>query len=117
MSASDLVTGLRKETGALAAAVISRDGLVVEADLPPEVSPETFSIMCAAILGAAMTATNEMGKGPPKRIDMVSEDVRILLYAAGRKSMLVVALPPDADVPKVDARAGDAVKRLAAGVS
>lgn len=114
MSASDLLRGLRSETGATAAAVVSRDGLVLEADLPPEVHEETFSIMCAAIMGAAMTATNELGKEGPRRIELESPDVRILLYAAGRRSMLVVVLPPDADAADVDKRASFVTEQVAA---
>lgn len=102
MEYEELLQSLRKEHGTLASAVVSRDGLVVAADLPPEVSQETFSIMCAAIMGAGMTATTELGKSAPSRIALRSEDVRILIYAAGRKSMLVVVLPPSGDLAAID---------------
>lgn len=102
MGLEELLAELRKNHGTLAAAVVSRDGLVVAADLPPEVSQETFSIMCAAIMGAGMTATTELGRSSPDRISLRSEDVRILIYAAGRKSMLVVVLPPEVDLDAVD---------------
>ena len=48
----DMVRALRDVTKAEAIAVINRDGGIVVADLPRTVSPETFSIMCAAIFAA-----------------------------------------------------------------
>lgn len=105
MDLDNVLETLRRETEAVASAFVSRDGLVVAADLPDKVSAETFSIMCAAIMGAAMTATTEMGRTAPDRILMESKDVQILIYAAGRRSMLVVVLPPGADPSQVDKRA------------
>ncbi len=102
MAMQELLVGLKRDHGALASALVSRDGLVMAADLPEEVSQETFSIMCAAIMGAGMTATTELGKTSPDRIALRSSDVRILIYAAGRKSMLVVVLPPESDLDAVD---------------
>jgi predicted regulator of Ras-like GTPase activity (Roadblock/LC7/MglB family) len=115
MSLDELLKGLREDCGSIASAVVSRDGLVVAADLPPDVSQETFSIMCAAIMGAGMTATTELGKSSPTRISMESDDVRIMIYAAGRRSMLVVVLSPDADVSAVDKNAKIIVEQVAKG--
>ena len=66
----DMVRALRDVTKAEAVAVINRDGGIVVADLPRTVSQETFSIMCAAILGAGMTAARGArpcgpASGPP----------------------------------------------------
>ncbi len=98
----ELLVGLREDCGSIASAVVSRDGLVVAADLPQDVSKETFSIMCAAIMGAGMTATTEMGKKSPTRISLESEDIHVIIYAAGRRSMLVVVLAPGTDARAVD---------------
>ncbi len=113
MNLDELLVGLRKEYGVTASAVISRDGLVVASDLPPEVSQETFSIMCAAIMGAGMTATTELGKSSPTYIVLTSEDVRIILYAAGRKSMLAVVVPPEADMDAVRKSARTVAEQVA----
>ncbi len=113
MGLEELLVELRKDHGTVASAVVSRDGLVVAADLPAEVSQETFSIMCAAIMGAGMTATTELGKTSPDRISLKSEDVRILIYAAGRKSMLVVVLSPEGDLEAVDKVGREIAERVA----
>ena len=65
---ADMVHALREVTKAEAIAVVNRDGGIVAAELPRNVSQETFSIMCAAILGAGMTAATELGHTAPHRV-------------------------------------------------
>ncbi|HEV2230980.1 MAG TPA: hypothetical protein VGS18_02195, partial [Thermoplasmata archaeon] len=51
-----VIKDLKGRLSGIAAALISRDGLVLYADVPAGVYTETFAIMCATILGAAATA-------------------------------------------------------------
>jgi len=64
----EMVHALRAVTKAEAVAIINRDGAIVATELPNGVSQETFSIMCAAILGAGMTAATELRHAAPHRI-------------------------------------------------
>lgn len=112
MGMDEMLLSLRKEVGAVAAALISRDGLIEASDLPEGVSRETFSIMCAAIMGAGSTATTELGRSAPTQILLRSDDVRILIFAAGRKSMLAVVLPPEADLAAVEQAARAVLEQL-----
>jgi predicted regulator of Ras-like GTPase activity (Roadblock/LC7/MglB family) len=98
----DEVKKTRLACGANALAVVSRDGAVIAADMPKGVAKETFSIMCATILGAGMTAANELGKSPPSRIVLDSEDLQILIVESGRRSMIVAAMPPGSDPYQVE---------------
>ncbi len=82
-----------RDAGVLAVAVVSRDGTVLAADLPPGVSRETFSIMCATIHGAGMTVSNEMRRSPPRRIALESSEGRILITEAGRRALVIFVLP------------------------
>ena len=91
----DMIRALRDVTGAEAAAVINRDGAIVASALPPSVSPETFSIMCAAILGAGMTAATEFHHSAPYRVVLESKDSLILITEIGRRAMLVLVVPPE----------------------
>lgn len=102
MSLDDMVKALRSAASAEAAAVINRDGAVVAADLPPTVSSETFSIMCAAILGAGMTAATELRHTAPHRVRLESRDVTILIQELGRRSMLILVVPPEVSLPALD---------------
>ncbi len=91
----DMVRALKDVSGAEAVAVINRDGGVVAAALPADVSQETFSIMCAAILGAGMTAATEFRHAAPNRVTLESKDSTILIEEVGRRAMLVLVVPPE----------------------
>jgi predicted regulator of Ras-like GTPase activity (Roadblock/LC7/MglB family) len=91
----EMVTALRSFTKAEAAALINRDGAIVAAALPDGVSQETFSIMCAAILGAGMTAATELGHSAPHRVVLESGDATFLIQEVGRRAMLVLVVPPE----------------------
>lgn len=90
-----MVRALRDVTQAEAVAVINRDGGIVAASLPDAVSPETFSIMCAAILGAGMTAATEFRHAAPHQVTLESSDATILIQEIGRRAMLVLVVPPE----------------------
>jgi predicted regulator of Ras-like GTPase activity (Roadblock/LC7/MglB family) len=104
-----MVRALRDVAKAEAVALLHRDGSVLAADLPRGVSQETFSIMCAAILGAAMTAATELHHSPPHRVILESEDSIFLISEVGRRAMVVVAIPPERPVSELIA----AVERFA----
>ena len=97
-----LVHALRDATKAEAVAVINRDGGIVATELPQTVSQETFSIMCAAILGAGMTAATELGHAPPHRVLLESKDAVFLIQELGRRAMLVIVVPPERPISELD---------------
>ncbi len=99
---AEMVHALRDVTKTEAVAVINRDGAVVAADLSPTVSQETFSIMCAAILGAGMTAATELGHRAPHRVLLESDDATLLIQAVGRRAMLVLVIPPERPIADLD---------------
>jgi len=88
---------LRTEFGAIASAIVSRDGLVIAADMSEEVSGETFGIMCATLLGAASTAHSELRIGTPIGVMVESEDSMMIVVGAGRKALIVTVIPREAD--------------------
>ena len=105
----DMVHALMDVTKAEAVAVVSRDGGIVAAKLPPSISQETFSIMCAAILGAGMTAATELGHAAPHRVILESDDVTVFIQEIGRRAMVVLVVPPERSVSDIDS----AVSRFA----
>ena len=82
-----------RDAGVTGVAVVSRDGTVLGSDLPPGVSKETFSIMCATIHGAGMTVSNELKRPAPKTILLESNDGSIVIAEAGRRALVVCVLP------------------------
>ena len=97
-----LVHALRDATKAEAVAVINRDGGIVATELPQTVSQETFSIMCAAILGAGMTAATELGHAAPHRVLLESNDATVVIQEIGRRAMVVLVVPPERVVSDLD---------------
>ncbi len=91
-----------RRAGSLASAIVSRDGLVIAADLPRDVSKETFSIMCAAIMGAGLTATAELRRSAPRRIILESPDLWVVIFTGTKKSIIVVALHPYGDLEDIE---------------
>ena len=102
-----------REAGAQAVAVVSRDGSVLAADLPPNVSRETFSIMCATIHGASMTVSNEIRRGAPKRITLDSPNGSVVIMEAGRRALVVVVLPEGSSPNDVNTWLPPLVERIA----
>ncbi len=112
----DMVRALRDVTKAEAVAVINRDGGVVTAELPRTVSQETFSIMCAAILGAGMTASTELGHAAPHRVVLESEDATLVIQEVGRRAMLVLVVPPERAISEIDTAISRFVQAAAQGL-
>jgi predicted regulator of Ras-like GTPase activity (Roadblock/LC7/MglB family) len=82
---------IKKLEGVDATAVVSRDGILVGAEIPPEVHGETFAIMSATMLGAAITANSELNKNMPSKVVVESDDGMTIVAGAGINSILVVS--------------------------
>lgn len=102
-----------RNAGVLGAAVVSRDGTVLGADLPDSVQRETFSIMCATIHGAGMTVSSQLQRTNPKRIVLESPEGRIVILEAGRRALLALVLAQDTDVEQVAQDSQSAIERIA----
>jgi len=89
------VQDLKRRVAAVAVALVSRDGQVLYADLPTEAYADTFAVMCATILGAAVTANAELGHRLPGRVVVDGHDVRSVLVPCGRSALLVAVVRSD----------------------
>ena len=96
-----VIKDLKTRIGGIATALISRDGLVLYADVPAGVYTETFAIMCATILGAAATANTELNRAPPERIVIEGNDSKTIIVGSGKKALLVAVVDQTADLAKV----------------
>ncbi len=96
-----VIKEFKARVGATATALVSRDGLVLFADVPVGVYTETFAIMCATILGAAATANTELNRAPPERIVIEGADSKTLIVSSGKKALLVAVVDHAADTEKV----------------
>ncbi len=76
----------------LAAGYITRDGMPKYIELPEGAYPETFSIMCATVLGAAGTAATELGQKNPEHVIVETGEIKIFIVSGGMKGLLVAAI-------------------------
>jgi len=95
---------LRTEFGSIASAIISRDGILIASDIPGGVIAETFTIMCATMMGAASTAHSELRIGQPKMMRVISEKHEMMLVSAGRKMIIVCVVPIGVNIDQLQAR-------------
>jgi predicted regulator of Ras-like GTPase activity (Roadblock/LC7/MglB family) len=92
--------GMLKELrtdGVTSSAIISRDGLVIASDLDTGTYVETFAIMCATLMGAAVTANMELKRGSPERVTVESSDGKMLILSAGRRAVVVSVISGGTD--------------------
>jgi predicted regulator of Ras-like GTPase activity (Roadblock/LC7/MglB family) len=89
---------LQNVGGIEALAIASRDGLLICSNMPQKQNAETFAAMAATMLGAAETATAELGKGIPGRIIVESKHGKIIATGAGPKALLLVMTETNASL-------------------
>lgn len=111
-----ILAELQKAVGPDAAAIVSRDGILLASKIPETVHGETFAIMSATMLGAAITAHSELGKATPVRVVVESEDGCSVVCGAGTDSLLVVTMKESmikiaAHLAEID-RAAEKIKAL-----
>jgi uncharacterized protein len=91
-----ILADLKKAGGVEACAAVSRDGLLIRSSLQREQFAESFAAMSATMLGAAETASIELGKGLPNRVIVESSVGRLIAVGAGPKALLVLIASQDA---------------------
>jgi predicted regulator of Ras-like GTPase activity (Roadblock/LC7/MglB family) len=98
----EMLKQLREACGAVASAVVLKDGLMMHHDIPDDVELTTFGIMSATIVGASVTAATELKREEPSRVVVETGDLNIMIYNAGKRALLVVAVPRGTKFEDVD---------------
>ena len=83
-----VVNSLTKTKRISAAAVVSRNGLLMVSTTKPD-HAQIFAAMAATMFIAAEIATNEVGGWEPDRLVVESEDFNLIIIAANSKTLLV----------------------------
>jgi predicted regulator of Ras-like GTPase activity (Roadblock/LC7/MglB family) len=100
-NAGAAVRDLNRRICGIATALVSRDGQVLYAELPEGAYAETFAIMCATTLGAAVTANMELHRAAPERIVVEGRDSTTIIVGSGRRALLVALVDKTADTGRV----------------
>ena len=93
-------------------AIISRDGLIIASTLPPNFDKETFSAMCATMVGAAETAAMDINKGVPERVIVETRGMKLLAIGAGNEMLLVTITAPQSNLGLVVSEASKAASQI-----
>jgi len=108
----EILSDLKNIGGVEASAVASRDGLLISSNMTQKQHAETFCAMSATMLGAAETASTELGKGIPDRVIVESKRGKIIATGAGPKAILIVMTKPDASLGLVLIEAAKASEKI-----
>jgi len=106
------ISEIKRQFKPIASAIISRDGTLLAGDLPAGITAETFTIMCATMMGAAVTAHSELRIGQPKIIRITSDNNEVMMVGAGRKAMIVMVLPKGSDTEEISRKIGAIVDQM-----
>jgi predicted regulator of Ras-like GTPase activity (Roadblock/LC7/MglB family) len=90
--AKRMLDEMKSKFQVIAAGYITRDGMPKYLEVPEGTYPETFSIMCATVLGAAGTAATELGQKNPEYVIVETGDIKIFIVSGGMKGLLVAAI-------------------------
>ena len=89
---------LREGNPAVHWAMMARDGVVLNHDLPEGVHQETFAIMCATMLGAAHTLNSEFPEGDVERIVLEAGRYRVVIIGIDQDFLIAIVVPRNMDL-------------------
>lgn len=104
---STLLAHLNEIEGVRGSALVTRDGLPYDIQIPGALNDEVLAAMTATILGAAETALYELGEQEADRITIRGGNRGILVTPMGHDFLLVVALTDPGQMDAVYDRARD----------
>lgn len=87
-----MIDDMKNRFQVIAAGYITRDGMPKYLEVPEGAYAETFSIMCATVLGAAGTAATELGQKNPEHVIVETAEIKIFIVSGGMKGLLVAAI-------------------------
>ncbi len=109
----DVLETLKEEAGLDEVALVTRDGLLVASSTSHTgFREEVFAAMSATVLASAETAMEEMGKGIPSWVVVVSDDARLVAMGAGERVLLVGIAPSGAELGAIITQIEKVAKRL-----
>lgn len=101
-SIKDLINGVLAEINSIdgieASAVVSRNGLLVSANMPNGQDAETIAALTATMMGAAETALSELTKGNISQIIVESDMVKVVCVDMGKRALLVLSMHSSTEI-------------------
>jgi predicted regulator of Ras-like GTPase activity (Roadblock/LC7/MglB family) len=102
-----------KKIGCIEASVIAtKDGLLINSNMPKNWNSEVVVLMYATVLEAAERVNKDFGKGTLDRVIVESKQGKIILTEAGAKTILAVMTKPEADLVLVMDELANATQKI-----
>ena len=100
-------------TGITGAAVASRDGLIIRADVD-DVNPDNLAALAAAWLGVAQRMASEAGQGLLREAVTRSSGGYVAIYAVGRTAVLLLTGDEGLDIGRLHRESRSSVENIEA---
>ncbi|HEX4259176.1 MAG TPA: roadblock/LC7 domain-containing protein [Streptosporangiaceae bacterium] len=100
-------------TGITGAAVASRDGLIITADVD-DVNPDNLAALAAAWLGVAQRMASEAGQGLLREAVTRSSGGYVAIYAVGRTAVLLLTGDEGLDIGRLHRESRASVENIEA---
>ena len=117
MAEDELLTEMQalrdRVTGITGAAVASRDGLIIKADVDG-VNPDNLAALAAASLGVAQRMASEAGQGALREAVTRSSGGYVAIYAVGGTAVLLLTGDEGLDVGRLHRESRKAVDNIEA---
>lgn len=85
-----VLAALNRQRGILGSTVVTRDGICILNAQPSIPTPETFSAMTAALVGAGEAALSQVDHSAVEHVEIRSGSHRIIAVGASHEILLVV---------------------------
>ena len=95
-----VLTRIRNLSYIEGAAIVTRNGILLNSVLPQDIDEQKFAAMSASMVGASETVAALM-KSFAKKIIIETERGKILALGAGPKAILVVSVDERTDIEKI----------------
>jgi predicted regulator of Ras-like GTPase activity (Roadblock/LC7/MglB family) len=109
---NSILSDMMRAGGIRAAAVVSREGILIASELPAGVHAETFAAMAAIMFSAAETAAMQMNDAIPDRLIVETDEGKLVVAGAGDRMMLVTLIEAKAGLGHVIVEMSRAVTRI-----
>jgi predicted regulator of Ras-like GTPase activity (Roadblock/LC7/MglB family) len=110
--AEKVLEELRERAGAVAAALVTKDGNIVASDVARAESRDVVGVLAATVLGAAGAVGAELALGKPVCVVVHTEAGRLTIVDAGPRLLAVLAAPNGKETDALAADTRTIVSRL-----
>jgi predicted regulator of Ras-like GTPase activity (Roadblock/LC7/MglB family) len=107
----EILGEIEKIDGVSDVVLVSKSGIHIAGKVPRGAHPDTFTAMCAVLLGSAETATSEL-KERLSNVVIHLEHSKVMVLNDGPKAIFVLHVRKDADDLRLVAQLGPYTKRV-----